>query len=76
MTGQQGDFITSPESKQSLTFTSFIFIWTSKTNIHSQLIALHYIHYWNSIGKPSKIQWIELGPGKGTLMKDLLTVQP
>jgi len=54
--GQKGDFITSPEINQ-------IFSEMILTNIYSQ---------WESLGKPKNFSIIDLGPGKGSMMKDIL----
>lgn len=51
-----GDFITSPEI--SLVFGEMIGLW------------LYSI--WYTQGKPSSVQLIEFGPGRGTLMHDVL----
>lgn len=54
--GQKGDFITAPEVSQM--FGELIGIWCVST--------------WQQLGKPSPFCLAELGPGKGTLMQDLL----
>jgi len=56
--GEKGDFITAPEVSQL--FGEMIGIWCLST--------------WEQLGKPQKINLVELGPGKGTLMKDLMGV--
>lgn len=56
--GEKGDFITAPEVSQL--FGEMIGIWCLST--------------WEQLGKPQKINLVELGPGKGTLMKDLVGV--
>lgn len=57
--GKQGDFITSPEITQ--VFGELIGVWT--------------IAEWLGQGrKRSGIQLMEVGPGKGTLMDDMLRV--
>ena len=55
-TGNEGDFITAPELSQ----------------IFGEFIAIWIIHNWELLKKPPKINLIELGPGKGTLLKDIL----
>jgi SAM-dependent MidA family methyltransferase len=55
--GSQGDFITSPEISQM--FGEMIGVWLFST--------------WMIQGKPSKVNFIEFGPGKGTLMLDVMT---
>ncbi|XP_038987206.1 protein arginine methyltransferase NDUFAF7, mitochondrial [Phoenix dactylifera] len=54
--GAGGDFITSPEVSQM--FGEMIGVWT--------------MCLWEQIGQPEKVNLIELGPGRGTLMADLL----
>ncbi|KAK3410106.1 hypothetical protein EUGRSUZ_J02136 [Eucalyptus grandis] len=54
--GMEGDFITSPEVSQM--FGEMIGVWT--------------MCMWEQMGQPSKVNLVELGPGRGTLMADLL----
>ena len=54
--GKEGDFITSP----------------MVSNLFSEMIALWCISFWEKIKKPKKILIVELGPGNGSLCKDLL----
>lgn len=54
--GQSGDFITSPEISQ--TFGELIGLWAAVV--------------WQQMGSPSSFNFIELGPGRGTLMADAL----
>lgn len=59
MFGKKGDFITSPEISQ--VFGELVGVWT--------------IAEWIAQGrKRSGVQLMEVGPGKGTLMDDLLRV--
>ena len=52
--GAAGDFITSPEVSQM--FGELIGLWCADT--------------WQKIGSPAPVRWIEIGPGRGTLMRD------
>ncbi|AEE77479.1 NADH dehydrogenase ubiquinone complex I, assembly factor-like protein (DUF185) [Arabidopsis thaliana] len=54
--GAQGDFITSPEVSQM--FGEMIGVWT--------------VCLWEQMGRPERVNLVELGPGRGTLMADLL----
>jgi NADH dehydrogenase [ubiquinone] 1 alpha subcomplex assembly factor 7 len=54
--GREGDFITAPEISQI--FGELIGIWTGTV--------------WQSMGRPSPVMLLELGPGRGTLMSDAL----
>ena len=54
--GKQGDFITAPEVSQ----------------MFGELIGIWCISAWHALGKPAPFHLVELGPGNGTLMADLL----
>lgn len=56
--GRDGDFITSPEV----------------TQIFGELLALLFVHQWMLGGERKPVQLIECGPGKGTLMHDMLRI--
>ena len=56
--GKEGDFITAPEMSQ----------------LFGEMIGMWCMSHWMSLGKPKTIDLLELGPGKGTLMKDILSV--
>lgn len=54
--GRQGDFTTAPEVSQ----------------MFGELIGLWCALVWQMMGAPEKVVLAELGPGRGTLMNDLL----
>jgi NADH dehydrogenase [ubiquinone] 1 alpha subcomplex assembly factor 7 len=54
--GEDGDFITAPEVSQM--FGEMIGLWLSEV--------------WRLMGSPGRLHLVELGPGRGTLMADLL----
>ena len=54
--GSSGDFVTSPEISQM--FGEMVGIWCVAT--------------WQQLQSPQRLRIVELGPGKGTLMADLL----
>jgi len=54
--GIRGDFITAPEISQ----------------MFGELIGLWMISVWKQMGAPPNVRIVELGPGRGTLMKDAL----
>lgn len=57
-TGESGDFVTAPEISQ----------------LFGEVIGLWAIEKWEKLGRPKKISLVELGPGRGYLMRDLLKV--
>ncbi len=54
--GAAGDFVTAPEISQI--FGELVGIWLADT--------------WDRMGRPAPVRLIELGPGRGTLMRDAL----
>ncbi|CAN0857646.1 Protein arginine methyltransferase NDUFAF7 homolog, mitochondrial [Linum grandiflorum] len=54
--GTDGDFITSPEVSQ----------------MFGEMIGVWVMCLWEQMGQPTKVNLVELGPGRGTLMVDLL----
>jgi SAM-dependent MidA family methyltransferase len=54
--GSSGDFTTAPEISQ----------------MFGELIGLWMLEIWHAIGRPSPCRLVELGPGRGSLMADLL----
>ncbi len=54
--GEDGDFITAPEISQ--VFGELIGIWCAAA--------------WQAMGAPASFNLVELGPGKGTLLRDIL----
>jgi NADH dehydrogenase [ubiquinone] 1 alpha subcomplex assembly factor 7 len=54
--GARGDFVTAPEVSQMM----------------GEMVAVWCIAMWEAIGAPAHVALVELGPGRGTLMADLL----
>ncbi|GJP51710.1 hypothetical protein CLOM_g10859 [Closterium sp. NIES-68] len=54
--GREGDFITSPEISQ----------------MFGEMVAVWAMMAWQQLGSPPRVRVVELGPGRGTLMADLL----
>ena len=54
--GLSGDFVTAPEVSQ----------------MFGELIGLWLIEVWEAAGRPKPFALVELGPGRGTLMRDAL----
>ena len=50
------DFVTAPEVSQ----------------LFGEMIGLFFVQAWEDRGRPGKVQLVELGPGRGTLMADIL----
>ena len=54
--GRAGDFVTAPEIGQ----------------VFGELIGAWCAVQWQAMGAPDPVNWVELGPGRGTLMADAL----
>lgn len=54
--GRQGDFVTAP----------------TLTNLFGQTLAQYLIKVWHNLGQPSAVDLIELGPGEGLLLADIV----
>ena len=54
--GEAGDFITAPLVSQ----------------MFGELIGLWAVETWSRLGRPAQFRLVEMGPGDGTLMSDLL----
>ncbi len=54
--GRRGDYITAPEM----------------TQVFGEVIALWFVDLWNQAGQPIPFHLVEIGPGRGTLMADIL----
>ena len=55
--GEHGDYITSPLI----------------SNLFGEMITIWCVAFWENLGKPNKIIIVEMGPGDGSLCKDILT---
>lgn len=54
--GANGDFVTAPEVSQ----------------LFGEMIGVFVVHAWQSHGKPTPVCLVEVGPGRGTMMSDML----
>lgn len=54
--GDGGDFITAPEISP----------------LFGEMIAIWVVSYWEQMGKPKVLHLVELGPGQGILMQDVV----
>lgn len=56
--GTAGDFVTAPEISQ----------------MFGELVGFFFVNLWQQMGSPKAFTLLELGPGRGTLMADMLRV--
>jgi SAM-dependent MidA family methyltransferase len=56
--GRSGDFITAPEVSQ----------------LFGEMLGVFVVHAWQRHGAPAGTQLVEIGPGRGTMMSDMLRV--
>ena len=56
--GTKGDFITAPEISQ----------------LFGEMLGTWVLMQWHNLGQPEKFDLVELGPGRGTLMADVVRV--
>jgi NADH dehydrogenase [ubiquinone] 1 alpha subcomplex assembly factor 7 len=54
--GRRGDFVTAPEISQ----------------MFGEMIGLWLADIWQRVGRPERVYYVELGPGRGTLARDAL----
>ena len=54
--GKKGDFVTAP----------------TISNLFSEIIAIWVVSSWEKLGRPKKFNFVELGPGDGSLAKVLI----
>ncbi len=54
--GSEGDFITAPEISQ----------------MFGEVLGLWALQCWQDMGRPQTLQFVELGPGRGIMMSDML----
>ncbi|WP_431319937.1 class I SAM-dependent methyltransferase [Rhizobium sp. YTU87027] len=56
--GSSGDFVTAPEVSQ----------------LFGEMIGVFIVHAWQRHGTPTGVRLVEIGPGRGTMMSDMLRV--
>ena len=54
--GLKGDFITAPNI----------------SNIFSEIVSIWFVSFWENLGRPNKINFVELGPGNGDFCLTLI----
>ena len=76
--GQKGDFITSPEISQvfgEVRQLQLFFLAVQKLTVELKLVAVWLLTRFLAAGSPERVRLVELGPGRGTLMDDVLRVR-
>lgn len=56
--GPAGDFVTAPEISQ----------------LFGEMLGIFIVHAWQRHGTPANVRFVEVGPGRGTMMSDMLRV--
>ncbi len=56
--GRTGDFVTAPEVSQ----------------LFGEMLGVFVVHAWQRHGTPANVRLVEIGPGRGTMMADMLRV--
>jgi SAM-dependent MidA family methyltransferase len=56
--GRAGDFVTAPEVSQ----------------LFGEMLGIFLVHAWQKHGGPRGVRIVEIGPGRGTMMADMLRV--
>ncbi len=56
--GSAGDFVTAPEVSQ----------------LFGEMLGVFLVHAWQKHGGPADVRIVEIGPGRGTMMADMLRV--
>ena len=56
--GRAGDFVTAPEVSQ----------------LFGEMLGVFLVHAWQKHGGPQDVRFVEIGPGRGTMMADMLRV--
>ena len=56
--GREGDFVTAPEVSQ----------------LFGEMLGVFLVHAWQKHGGPQGVRLVEIGPGRGTMMADMLRV--